>query len=736
MVGSKAQLLQQFKLFSNTKLVNAFLDVLQKGFQHLHLTATAEQLLCTIPANQQQLLVEYQQYPILSIHIQNKQKQLALILKESDCSQFSYIKTTKPLPQSSKKAPLCQAFFVPSKELLQQPNLIEAWLTALSSIPISKRKPNKKHHNTWLYRTAMDEQVRAEFLAALHHPEKYRPLLPKALEQSLNQPEIKAIQQAPYFYFEAASGLLENFQQIQLVDEVYEEFLSDYQASNQRYDHFVYAAQGQKAYATFGLLLGQLISHIEYKATGKQAWNKYKDKRTLARTGIRQHIWIQQLTAYKLAGNTLNAIRNKSIQQALLYLQQPQAEHPILSIRHQQQIANHLLESSYQANHFALQLISYFNRFELKVSNFSNYTYFLQQLLYSDTIRPLWQYHEYDSYEQNLVLPELAEPLPTYGNLPQVPLNQVLFGPPGTGKTFKGIQKALTLLGGLPKTQLETWSEAALQEQLQQYVAAKQLVFTTFHQAMSYEDFIEGIKPVVVNDQVQYVVQKGILLQLAQAALQQPKQPFVCFIDELNRGNVAQIFGELITLLEPDKRLGATQALQVQLPYSKQLFGLPPNVYFIATMNSSDRNVEQLDAALRRRFVFQELLPDPLLLSENLEEINLRKLLNTINERISILLDRNHLIGHAYFMKVQHLDALQQVFRTQLIPLLLEYFYGDVGKIGLVLGKAFVNSRPMGFQTFADFDYEGMDRNWDKPIYQLNSFPLPKSAYIAIYQDH
>jgi 5-methylcytosine-specific restriction protein B len=196
---------------------------------------------------------------------------------------------------------------------------------------------------------------------------------------------------------------------------------------------------------------------------------------------------------------------------------------------------------------------------------------------------------------------------------------------------------------------------------------------------------------------------------------------------------VANIFGELITLLEKDKRLQAANALQVQLPYSKESFALPPNLYVLATMNSSDRSIEQLDLALRRRFAFLELMPQPALLAQNIEGIDLQAILQSINERIAILLDRQHLIGHAYLMQVYSLENLQHVFQTQLLPLLLEYFYGDLGKLGLVLGRDFLTTKAVHYERFADFDYEGLDRSWDRPLYELASFPLPKQAYINIY---
>src|SRR5690554_4339375 len=165
---------------------------------------------------------------------------------------------------------------------------------------------------------------------------------------------------------------------------------------------------------------------------------------------------------------------------------------------------------------------------------------------------------------------------------------------------------------------------------------------------------------------------------------------YVIIIDEINRGNVSQIFGELITLIEEDKRSGKEEAIEVTLPYSKTPFSVPPNLYIIGTMNTADRSVEALDTALRRRFSFQEMMPNPELLNEiQIEGINLERLLRTINERIEILVDRDHTIGHSYFLNVQSEEDLKDVFKDKVIPLLQEYFFGDYSKMEMVIGSYF-----------------------------------------------
>ncbi|EIA0386436.1 AAA family ATPase, partial [Campylobacter jejuni] len=162
-------------------------------------------------------------------------------------------------------------------------------------------------------------------------------------------------------------------------------------------------------------------------------------------------------------------------------------------------------------------------------------------------------------------------------------------------------------------------------------------------------------------------------------------KPYIIIIDEINRGNVSKIFGELITLIEPSKRIGEKEELKVTLPYSGEKFGVPKNVYIIGTMNTADRSITSLDTALRRRFEFIEMMPDVSKLSMDCEGINLQELLKAINTRIEYLLDREKTIGHAFFVSVENLEDLKKVFQNKIIPLLQEYFYNDYALINEVL---------------------------------------------------
>ena len=223
--------------------------------------------------------------------------------------------------------------------------------------------------------------------------------------------------------------------------------------------------------------------------------------------------------------------------------------------------------------------------------------------------------------------------------------------------------------------------------------------FVTFHQAYSYEDFVEGIRPIQNEEtgDVEYRVVPGIFKRICQKAKADPEQRYAIFIDEINRGNIASIFGELITLIEPDKRVtygddGTVESgMTLTLPYSSEQFGVPANLDIYGAMNTADRSIALLDTALRRRFEFEELMPDTSVIEGSQGNgtikdgkggiIDLRTLLKTVNRRILFLLNRDMTIGHSYFINVRSFTDLKKVLLSRIIPLLQEYFYEDWHRI-------------------------------------------------------
>ena len=226
-------------------------------------------------------------------------------------------------------------------------------------------------------------------------------------------------------------------------------------------------------------------------------------------------------------------------------------------------------------------------------------------------------------------------------------------------------------------------------------VGLGQIEFITFHQSYSYEEFIEGIRPNLDGEnELNYSLEKGIFKRISDRAKFDQDNNYVIIIDEINRGNISKIFGELITLIEPSKRLfteNDEHPKKVTLPYSKKRFGVPKNLYILGTMNTADKSIALLDSALRRRFSFTEMLPNSKVIEENIsiENIDVKLLFETINSRVEYLIDKDHTIGHSYFIKIkdnQTIEALASIFKNEIIPLLIEYFYGDFEKIQLVLG--------------------------------------------------
>lgn len=261
----------------------------------------------------------------------------------------------------------------------------------------------------------------------------------------------------------------------------------------------------------------------------------------------------------------------------------------------------------------------------------------------------------------------------------------ILQGAPGTGKTYSSSEIAVKLIDENAPS-----DRAELMKRYKELVNKEQIFFTTFHQSMDYEEFVEGIKPKTINGNITYELEDGIFKKACKSA---ENNKVVLIIDEINRGNISKIFGELITLLEVDKRKGRENEIEVILPYSKEKFSVPDNLYIIGTMNTADRSIGYIDYALRRRFAFISIKADKLAIENYYDNINKNSdckdkainLFNKVKELIKENINEEFetddiMIGHSYFM-AQDFEELQNKLEYEIKPLLLEYFKDGILKL-------------------------------------------------------
>ncbi|MDD6801346.1 MAG: AAA family ATPase [Mollicutes bacterium] len=294
---------------------------------------------------------------------------------------------------------------------------------------------------------------------------------------------------------------------------------------------------------------------------------------------------------------------------------------------------------------------------------------------------------------------------------PPFPKNLIFYGAPGTGKTYKTVNQAVAICLKKSLSEINAMPREELTKTYRDLMERGNISFVTFHQSYSYEDFVIGIFPELSSGKdnqsngIRYVRKDGIFKVLCDTARNHKDANFVLIIDEINRGNISKIFGELITLIEDSKREGEKEETSVLLPYLDNeniiRFSVPSNVYIIGTMNTADRSIQHVDTALRRRFVFEEMLPNSGLFKDieiNMADksLNVATLLDSINRRIKRYFDREHVIGHAYFMPLKQeglseeekLRILGDIFHDRIIPLLQDYFFEDYSKIQKVLGES------------------------------------------------
>ena len=255
-------------------------------------------------------------------------------------------------------------------------------------------------------------------------------------------------------------------------------------------------------------------------------------------------------------------------------------------------------------------------------------------------------------------------------------MNFILYGAPGTGKTYTTSNYAVSIIEDTPVDVTAREKRSELMSRYYQYLKDGKVVFTTFHQNYGYEDFIEGIRPNTEATELSFNKVDGIFKTMSARAMNDTKNNYVIIIDEINRANISKVFGELITLIEEDKRWGEENAVSVTLP-SGDLFAVPNNLYIVGTMNSADKSISLIDTALRRRFSFVEFVPELNLVKDP----KLRMVLERLNTNIVQELNSTDLlIGHSYFMNKEEKD-LCEIMNRSIIPLLYEYFFDNQKKV-------------------------------------------------------
>lgn len=514
-----------------------------------------------------------------------------------------------------------------------------------------------------------------------------------ALLDAANSSDIKEVLECDDYYFQKALDKYEEFKKMKVKDYILDELIATAREAPFSYEKLLNTYRQDTPEYKVLRVIGELVSYIDQKAAMKSILNEYEDKRTLALAFVRQNVWVQSLLKYK-KNKPINELSSEVIRNAIRYLEEPDKNIAVFSDKRKEQIYNKVFEGK-EGN-----LFESMHELGIQSRNPMNDGYVYSRILHSDNIRQLWDTDEktdneepIHQYQQTNEKPEeadipivLATAQPVYGkqeflsdvfmdgeqydtliHLLQRKKNIILQGAPGVGKTYAAKRIAYSFMGKKDESRIK---------------------MIQFHQSYSYEDFIMGYRP----DEKGFILKPGPFYQFCRTAEEDPERPYFFIIDEINRGNMGKIFGELLMLIECDKR-GEKLAL-IYSDKDNSDFAVPENVYILGMMNTADRSLAMIDYALRRRFCFFELEPafetaafKQYLLEQGLDNV----LIKRITEKFSNLnneimndpnLGKGFQIGHSYFCTNGAVadDWYESVIKYEIAPMLEEYWFDEPEK--------------------------------------------------------
>lgn len=521
---------------------------------------------------------------------------------------------------------------------------------------------------------------------------KYKELL----FSTLDIPEVKQIIESEEFCFAKAVEKYNEYINFEVNELIINELINKTQVKPFSFAALLNQYDEESIEYKILLLIGELVSYIDKNAAMKNELNQYEDKRTIASASVYQNIWVKNLLSYKL-DNSLDNLPT-IIRNALKYIQNPSKELTVLKEEHRQAIAQTFFDGRYES------IIDTMRNIGIRCNNTMNDGYLYAVILYQNDIRKIWDttkseekvreqhdrtsYHEKDKSQGNELenhknqstnenceaekytkedfLKEVfisEEQYETIISLLKRKRNIILQGAPGVGKTYAAKRLAYSLIGAKDKSKIK---------------------IVQFHQSYSYEDFIMGYKP----NGTGFELKEGPFYKFCKEAAKNRGEDYFFIIDEINRGNISKIFGELLMLIESDKR-----DEEITLTYTDEPFCVPENLYIIGMMNTADRSLAIIDYALRRRFCFVELEPafetesfkEHLLSQGASEELVNRIILKIgkLNSEIEkdVNLGKGFKIGHSYFCKYENTNNwYEEIIKYEIAPLIEEYWFDDQEK--------------------------------------------------------